>query len=170
MFAKINYMKIFSYLIILFFGCNSDQSVNKTTIKDSGETIHNNLKDTIARSNLEINAQCFQRIIKKDTATLKLLIADTIVTGELQYLPYEKDHNTGTIKGILKDSVIYADYTFKSEGVTSVREVIFKFTKNNLMEAYGNVQEQNGKIVFKDKKGLQYIPDPFVKRDCNKTR
>lgn len=166
---KTIYMKLFSFLIILFLGCNSDHSGNDTTTIDSGETIHNNLKDTIATSNLEINAQCFQRIIKKDTATLKLLIADSIVTGELQYLPFEKDHTMGTIKGILKDSVIYADYTFKSEGMTSVREVIFKFTKNNLREAYGNVEEKNGKIIFKDKKGLQYIPDPFVKKDCNNT-
>ncbi len=160
-------MKDIRWLIILLVSCTgSPLGNNMSNTTDSPATIHNNVKDTINKSNLVINAQCFQRVIHKDTATLKLIMADTIVTGELQYLAFEKDHNNGTIKGIIRDSVIYADYTFKSEGMTSVREVVFKFKENKLLEAYGNVQEQDGKVVFKNRKTLQYIPEPFVKKDC----
>lgn len=63
--------------------------------------------------------------------------------------------------------MIYADYSFQSEGTTSVREVIFKISGDTLIQAFGDLIEKKGKIVFKDTNNLQYInSSPFIKASC----
>lgn len=110
---------------------------------------------------------CYQMMMKRDTAALELTVKDTTVTGSLQYNLYEKDRNTGTLQGVLRNDIIYADYTFQSEGMTSVREVAFKIQDGALLQAVGAVSEQNSKVVFKDQATLQFPTDaPFLKTAC----
>ncbi len=102
--------------------------------------------------------------MKNDSGWLNLTVNDTVVTGDLKYNLYEKDKNAGTIKGVLRDSLIIADYTFHSEGTTSVREVIFKISGDTLIQAFGDLVEKDGKIIFTNKNDLQYITtNPFIK-------
>ena len=110
---------------------------------------------------------CYEMTMKRDTATLSLQVQDTIVSGKLRYNWHERDGNVGTIKGVLRDSLIIADYTFESEGLTSVREVVFKIDNTVLQQAYGDLEDRNGKIVFRNPAQLQYIQEyPFVKVEC----
>lgn len=111
---------------------------------------------------------CYLMIFKKDTARLNLHIDDTIATGHLTYSWYEKDGNVGEIKGIIKDSILDADYTFQSEGMTSVREVRFKVHDSTLWQAIGNVAVVNNKVVYTDKSDLHYdSTQRFVKVPCS---
>lgn len=160
-----NHKNIVIFLSTLFFfACSGNEKQASTP---DSETIHSNAGDTIVRANLQIQPGCYQMTLKQDTATFKLLISDTIVTGDLRYDWHEKDGNTGTIKGVLKENMIYADYIFRSEGMTSVREVVFKISGDTLWQAFGELKEKNGKIVFINKSGLQYNKDiPFIKLDC----
>ena len=67
----------------------------------------------------------------------------------------------------MQDSLLIADYTFESEGMTSVREVVFKLQGDTLLQGYGERTDQNGKIVFKQKEKLQYDKTfPFIKVAC----
>src|SRR5687767_234432 len=75
-------------------------------------------------SNQSLNispAGCYEMILNKDSATLIVEMTDTMLGGKLDYLFFEKDQNLGTISGTWKDSMVHAFYTFRSEGVISVR-------------------------------------------------
>jgi hypothetical protein len=99
---------------------------------------------------------CYRYIKNKDTVILKMRSANGLVTGTLMYNFYEKDKNTGTIEGKIDGDLLFADYTFNSEGVKSVRPVAFKKTGNQFIEGYGETEENNGKMSFKNKDSLNF--------------
>lgn len=112
---------------------------------------------------------CYEMTMKQDSAFLSLHVQDTIITGDLRYDWHERDGNVGTIKGVLRDSLIIADYTFQSEGLTSVREVVFKIIDTTLLQGFGELKERDGKVVYKNAAQLQYMnSSPFVKVPCTK--
>jgi hypothetical protein len=102
--------------------------------------------------------QCYQAVIEKDTITLTTSINSVNqFEGELDYSYYQKDKSFGTLLGTVKGDTIFADYTFQSEGKTSIRELVFlKKGPNSLVEGYGEVLELNGKMVFKDKNNIKF--------------
>ena len=93
---------------------------------------------------------CYQYATAADTITLKLVNMGGTVGGALIYKLKEKDMNAGTINGTLNGDLLLADYTFKSEGTQSTRQVAFKKTGNTFIEGYGESVEVNGKEKFKD--------------------
>lgn len=91
-----------------------------------------------------------------DTITLQLTVDGTKANGNLLYALNEKDRNSGSFIGEIKDGVLLADYTFSSEGILSERQIAFKLTDTSAVEGYGDVQEINGKMMFKDAANLEY--------------
>jgi len=132
-------------------------------------TVHNNAKNTFDTAARIIDlAGCYEMTMKLDTAQMKLTINDSIVTGELVYDWNEQDGNKGTLKGVLRDSLIVAEYAYESEGLLSVREVIFKIEDNFLQQAVGDLDQQNNKIIYKDKSRLDFnLMPPFMKIPCS---
>lgn len=111
---------------------------------------------------------CYSYIKDKDTANLTFMTSGSITTGELNYNLYEKDKNSGIFKGEMRGDTLIADYTFKSEGTESVRQVAFLKKGNQLLEGFGAVEEQNGKTIFKDVKKLTFDQTMvFNKVDCH---
>jgi hypothetical protein len=111
--------------------------------------------------------QCYQYIKNRDTATLSLKIEDNKATGTLGYNLYEKDKNSGTIAGIVKGDTIIANYTFQSEGQTSVREVAFLKRGDQLAEGFGDAQDVKGEVKYKDVSTLKFDGSMvFGKIDC----
>ncbi len=102
--------------------------------------------------------ECYLAILKKDTISLTLKIKNgELSSGNLSYNFYEKDKSEGTLVGELKGDTLYADYTFMSEGTSSVREVVFLKKDDSYIEGFGDVVDDNkGKVTFKDKKKLQF--------------
>lgn len=94
-----------------------------------------------------------------DTITLQLTVDGTKASGNLLYALNEKDRNSGSFVGEIKDGVLLANYTFSSEGILSERQIAFKLTDTSAVEGYGDVQEINGKMVFKDAANLEYGTD-----------
>jgi len=113
-------------------------------------------------------SDCYQYIKNRDTASLKLNIIGEELTGELNYTLFEKDRNTGKIAGELKGDTIIAEYTFDSEGLRSVREVVFvKKADGKLYEGTGDVVEKGGKTMFKNRSALKFGQSiVFSKADC----
>lgn len=98
---------------------------------------------------------CYQGIIKKDTINLSLQVdKDFKVKGELAYLFFEKDRNNGTLMGQMSGDTLKATYTFMSEGKESFRDVVFLKKGKIMIEGYGDVEDKEGKMVFKDPKKL----------------
>lgn len=155
------------FLVCLFAGGCGNNTGTETS-NDTG--VHATADPVVgfASSNPFVLPGCYEMTHKGDTATLQLSVQDSVVRGRLVYRWYQKDANTGTIKGVLRDSLILADYTFASEGLTSVRELILKIQDTVLVEAFGDLQTKGNKIVFANPAQVQYMADnPFVKVACD---
>src|SRR5690606_1319732 len=100
----------------------------------------------------------------EDTVMLKLTVNESNANGELLYALKEKDRNSGTLTGEIKNDILLADYTFRSEGVFSERQVAFKLTYTTATEGYGEVRETNGKMKFKDPGNLTYDTGVTLKK------
>ncbi|WP_316816155.1 hypothetical protein [Pedobacter nyackensis] len=114
------------------------------------------------------SSDCYVYIKNRDTASLKINIEGEELTGELDYKLFEKDSNKGTIAGEMKGDTIIAEYTFDSEGMRSVREVVFvKKDDGKIYEGSGDVMEKGGKMIFKDRSTLKFGPAiVFTKTNC----
>ncbi|KAF2508439.1 hypothetical protein EYY60_15015 [Flavobacterium zhairuonense] len=89
------------------------------------------------------------------------------VNGKLTYNITGKDKNEGTLIGNMKGDTLIADYTFMSEGVSSVREVAFLQKDGTLIEGFGDVVQVNDKFTFKDKSKLKFdAKNTLSKVDC----
>lgn len=89
------------------------------------------------------------------------------MTGHLTYDFYEKDKNEGTIAGELNKDTLIADYTFRSEGTTSIREVAFLITDAGLTEGYGELVAAGDKMVFKNRHALSFSNTILKKMTCD---
>lgn len=101
-------------------------------------------------------AGCFLRVQKGDSLFLQIRREGDRVTGKLHYKNFEKDSNIGTILGQMRGDTLLADYTFNSEGMESVRQVVFLFDGTNFSEGYGDMQEKDGKTIFSEKDKLNF--------------
>ncbi|RAV98956.1 hypothetical protein [Pseudochryseolinea flava] len=79
---------------------------------------------------------CYLYLNNKDTVKMTLTFDHQSVSGELTYNIFEKDGNTGTLRGAVVGDTIYAEYSFQSEGVTSVRDVAFLKKDSTLVEGF----------------------------------
>jgi hypothetical protein len=113
--------------------------------------------------------QCYSNFSNRDTVVLSFTRRDTAVSGELIYQFFQKDRNSGIINGKIKGDTIIADYKFSSEGTTSVRQVVFLKLGDVLVEGFGDVEENNGRMVFRDISTLVFDSSiVFRLTDCNK--
>jgi hypothetical protein len=150
---KSKYISLFIPLAIFIISCNSK---SRETYIDTTFVQNETVEVPVAMYTTAKISTCYLGIIKKDTVSLKLSIFGDSVKGNLTYHYYEKDSNIGIISGRLASDTLFAKYKFRSEGVESEREVVF-LTKNNIVkEGYGDVEEKNGVVVFKDKSKLNF--------------
>ncbi|MEO6221039.1 MAG: hypothetical protein ABIO81_11460 [Ginsengibacter sp.] len=157
-------MKKFIIPFLFIAGCNSSNQK-----EDYGDTIVNDSFHVSEKGNAipTVISGCYAWGMKRDSALLKLDISGNKITGDLSYKFYEKDNNLGKIDGILEDSLIFANYTFQSEGMTSVREVIFKIRNDSLLEGFGEIVMSGDTAKFKYKNQVQFQNKlPFKKINC----
>jgi hypothetical protein len=111
---------------------------------------------------------CYSYIKNRDTATLTLMSSGSITTGELTYKLFEKDKNVGIFEGELHGDTLLADYTFNAEGKESVRQIAFLKKGDQFIEGFGDVEEKNGKTIFKNTATLKFGEAMvFNKVDCH---
>ena len=110
---------------------------------------------------------CYTFATKKDTAFLHMNVTDNIVSGDLEYHFFEKDSNKGTIQGKIIGDTLIAEYTFLSEGTTSIREIVMIKKGNDLVEGFGDVRELDNKISFLNRAKLSFKNGlTFRKNNC----
>lgn len=138
------------YLLIIPILCIiTITSCKNETKTDESEMMNSEESDMQADVNTPQIA-CYKFASEKDTVLLQMEQINEEVAGTLSYNYFEKDKNDGTFEGKMIGDTIYADYTFGSEGSVSVREVMFVKKENKLIEGFGEVEEVNGKMKFKD--------------------
>lgn len=146
-------MKTFAYFIagmLLCAACGQSAKQEQTENDSLGHVD----TDTVATNNDYVGSYSYQA--DGDTVALHLSMQDDKAVGHLTYAWKEKDHNSGSFEGAVHNGVLLADYTFESEGLTSVREVAFKLDGNTATEGYGDVEEKDGKFIFKDTAALDF--------------
>ncbi|WP_309640325.1 hypothetical protein [Flavobacterium sp.] len=101
---------------------------------------------------------CYIGVQGKDTVRMSLITkGDKLQYGKLSYDYFEKDHSEGTLVGAFHGDTLVGKYSFHSEGVMSVREVIFLKQGKNYIEGFGPVTDDNhGNVVFQNLKAIQF--------------
>lgn len=141
---------------VFMTACNNEP---KTTATDAQVTTTNTSADTATMGNATTTnetSECYANTKSKDTVLLHLTINNNTVIGDMNYGIAGKDKNKGTLQGQLRGDTIFADYTFWSEGKQSVRQVAYLKKDNNLLEGYGDAEEQGDKMVFKNTNALNF--------------
>lgn len=154
------YLVFIALLFLAMISCNSNDGSTSAIIKDSLTN------DSPSHALPKSLSGCYSMIQQKDTVTLRINVSDSNVSGRLQYKWHEKDHNDGVIKGTLRNNRIVANYTFQSEGMNSVREVIFAIREDSLFEGYGEIVVKSDTARFANPSELTFMKNPFIKVDC----
>ncbi len=149
------------FVITLTVSCNNNSEQEKTSMAtDTAKTVENKIQVPVST--------CYANLSKKDTVRLKVEVFENVVTGSLVYKLHQKDSNKGEFEGQMKGDTLVADYKFMSEGTQSVRQVIFLVNDSTAREGYGNMEEKNGKMVFKNVKDVVFGNGMILKREeCN---
>ncbi len=155
---------IFGCLLVALASCNG----NKKTKEIIKAAIEKDSADISLARNPEDISGCYRMVIEKDTAYMYIKVSGDAVSGQLAYNRFEKDSNEGDFTGnIYPNGEISVWYKFKSEGVISVRQSVFKIKRNALAEGYGDVTMKQDTVVFKFPTALTFEDNhPFVKTSC----
>ena len=149
-------------LTIFTVSCNnhSQKSDQKVIVGDSSKTTENKIMIPVS--------SCYSSRLNKDTVRLKVEVFEHVITGMLSYHFHEKDSNNGDIEGQFKGDTLVADYSFISEGIRSVRQVVFLIKDSTATEGYGEMEEKNGKMFFKNLNELVFGKGIILhKGECN---
>jgi hypothetical protein len=94
-----------------------------------------------ARENI---AGCYVATLQKDRFILDITShSGENIEASVAFKNFEKDSSTGTLVGTFDGEILFGIYTFQSEGMTSRRELTFKYVDGGWYSGYGPV-EVNG--------------------------
>ncbi|MEO6611764.1 MAG: hypothetical protein ABIT05_02485 [Chitinophagaceae bacterium] len=129
----------------LFLSCNSTGIQIETPVSPQAKT-----KETPP------SQTCYRYTVNTDTILLNMTRKGDAVTGTLIYHLDGKDKNTGTLKGLIKDDILLANYSFMSEGIRSVRQVAFKLNGSTAVEGFQETGTTHDTAYFRDINSLEY--------------
>ncbi len=145
-------------IILIAAGCGETESRNK-------EEIVAVIEDPVI--SFTSYAGCHQMVIDKDTAYMSLQAGGDSLYGPLEYNRFEKDSNKGTVILKEKNNKLEGWYRFQSEGMNSVRQIIFKMNGDSLSEAYGDIEMKADTAMYKYPQTLQFEEKhSFKKTNC----
>lgn len=116
-----------SCLILSIAACSSPDSRSAKT-----DTLINN--DTLVKAKTTVYSLCFLNKQAKDSTSIELVIHGIKVTGQMNWLPYQKDSRKGTLDGIIKNDTLHATWSFMQEGMKDTLKLSFLFKNNQLAQ------------------------------------
>jgi hypothetical protein len=150
-----------SVVCMMAVACNNESTTGQETKQDSMVTVN-----PVVVADTSISG-CYSLIAKRDTASLQLQRKGTTLTGSLSYNLYEKDRNDGTFTGEVSNGLLTGWYLFRSEGIMSVRQEIWKIGTDRLWPAQGQVVVRNDTMMFTNPEKLSFDTSrAFVKVQC----
>ncbi len=120
------------------FACNSKPTITETTTT---------IKLPIAVGFL-VDTRCYLKTEGPDSTKVRLIFKGDNVTGNMEWLPSEKDGAIGTLAGKRSNDTIYVDYNFVIEGDNAIESKIFVLKGDKLIELSGELEDKNGKSVM----------------------
>lgn len=146
------YLNIICAASLLMAACtqNSTKTENKDADKPTDSTL---VKNNAAATD---TSRCFLLTEGKnnqDTTTVELAIKKGKVTGQMIWLPYQKDKRKGTLEGVIKDDSIHAVWSFMQEGMRDSIPLKFLLKGNLLIQKPLKFDEKTGKQQTDEKAG-----------------
>lgn len=136
--------------LLAITSCTS--SVNKKTAGTdtiiNGDTLAKAKSTKTTNNTPTIYALCFLRTEGKnntDTTSIEFVIHGNKVTGQMNWLPYQKDSRKGTLEGVIKNNIIIAKWSFMQEGMKDTLNLNFKFKDNKLSQKPLKLNTQTGR-------------------------
>jgi len=81
---------------------------------------------------------CYVSRFGKDVYTFNILSSQAgLISGRLSYKSHLKSDSSGAFLGIFRDNILLGDYSFVSEGSSSIKQVIFKKAGENIVQGFG---------------------------------
>lgn len=120
-----------------------------------------------AASDIENGKYCYEYRLGQDVTTVDLVINGNNITGEMNWLPFEKDGGRGTLQGTRNGKEISAVWTYIIEGSNQTEEVLFKMEGDQLLRKIGELVDPNydGNLKLKDPATATYS-DTYTKVAC----
>ncbi len=114
-------------------------------------------------------AGCYRARTGQDVYTLSILSQNgEAFEGTLSFKNFEKDSSSGAYQGTYKNGVLLGDYSFQSEGMFSVMQVIFKKSGTDFVRGYGPLNAEGTR--FSDLNNITYDSSStlsvFKQEDC----
>ena len=162
-----------SYIVLCAMALASCTGSGKKKITDSA-TMDSVKKDSANLAALNTHTQnmeyCFVHTdgtAAQDTTAVHLVINANKVSGEMNWLPKEKDRRKGTLSGTLDGDKIKAVWSFMQEGQTDTMAVAFKLSSQQLAQKPFTVDAKTGRQQVDNKADYTII---YNMDNCDKFR
>lgn len=153
-------MKHLSLLIatIILLSCN-----NQSTKKEE------------AKPTSTVTTSCYLFALNNDSVKLQLTDSNHIITGNLDYLPFEKDAAIGKLYDMkMKGDTLLGMYKYYQEGMEFIGEMAMLKKGNNIILTNDNFASDNYKLdssynngKFIDKSKITFTGDTLKPVNCN---
>lgn len=142
-------------ILLLLIGCK------KGDVIVFGKSVSVEGKET------QVVSECYSYEKEGTSISMQIETTGEDVIGAMAYSLAEKDKNAGLLKGKWEKNILVLDYTFLSEGTESTRQVAFALKDGQLIEGYGEMNEDG--TAFKDISTLKFTSTmPLSKINCPK--
>ena len=139
--------------MVALFACNApDTSVDHTSI----DTSNTNVVDSTVAQPSELT--CYRQVTGRDTVLLQLQQTGDSLSGTLRFDNYQKDSSHGTVAGHSSGDTIVLWYSFFSEGMHSVMEVVLQKHGNDLVRGIGDITNRGDTALFQNHENINFDP------------
>ncbi len=118
--------------------CSSNQNKqSKTDTVVAGDTLAKAKSTTETNNTPTVSSLCFLRTDGKsnqDSTSIELVIKGNKVSGQMNWMPYQKDSRKGKLDGVIAGDTIKATWAFMQEGMTDTLGLKFKLDKDQLTQ------------------------------------
>ena len=146
--------------LVTIAACKKNEKIeNETVVKEV------KVEETATTPLLETG--CYEYKSNGNLIKMEITEVNQKVIADLKIVYVEKDASQGKFVGTLNGDKLVGTYTFNSEGTESSREMAFLVKDDQLIEGYGDLNEDGTK--FKNAKSITYNSTmPLTKVDCDK--
>jgi hypothetical protein len=150
---------LFCIAAITLSSCTS--SGNKTTAGTdtiiNGDTLAKSKSTPVNNNTPTVYSLCFLRTEGKDSTSIEFVIHGDNVTGQMNWIPYQKDSRKGFLEGTIKNNIIKAKWAFIQEGMKDTLNLDFQFKDSQLSQKPLKLNNKTGRDQTDESAGYSLI-------------
>ncbi|OKS88481.1 hypothetical protein [Mucilaginibacter polytrichastri] len=132
----------------------------KTDTVIAGDTLAKAATTAQTNHTPTVSSLCFLRTEGKtnqDSTSIELVIKGDVVSGQMTWMPYQKDSRKGVLAGTIKGDTIQAKWSFMQEGMNDTLNLKFKLTKDQLAQKPLKLNVKTGRDQTDDDAGYKLL-------------